>query len=367
LSCAPGEFSFEHKSLGKGHGVFFYHVIEGLKGAAKDSDDADISWDGLRTYVKKKVPATVKSLYGKDGGEQRPNDIGNLIGAPTVLAVARAGARPAADKPTPEPADPFAGTRAGQTRDDENLKTTLVWIPAGEFALGSPKEEKDRGDDEGPVDVTLARGFWLGKHEVTQSQWRAVMRNAPWSGKNDVKEGDGYPATYVSWQEALEFCRKLTEDEHQAGRLPTGWEYTLPSEAQWEYACRAGTTTRFSFGDGDSDLSDSAWFAKNAHEADEKYAHPVGQKKPNPWGLCDMHGNVCEWCRDVYATVPAKLPEGGNPSEAPAGSNHVVRGGSWGAVAGACRCAAREFERDFAKWGTVGFRLACRRLPPGPH
>jgi formylglycine-generating enzyme required for sulfatase activity len=241
---------------------------------------------------------------------------------------------------------------------------TQVWIPAGQFTLGSPSNEKSRSDDEDPVEVTVARGFWLGRDEVTQSQWKRLMQTLPWNEKAHVKEGDDFPATYVSWLDAMEFCRKLTENEHKAGRLPTNWEYTLPTEAQWEYACRAGTATRFSFGDGDSDLSESAWFVRNAQDADEKYAHAVGQKKPNRWGLRDMHGNVCEWCRDVYAKVASKdydQPEG------PHGSIHVVRGGSWGAVAGACRSAARESERDFTKWETVGFRLACRRLSPGPH
>jgi formylglycine-generating enzyme required for sulfatase activity len=231
--------------------------------------------------------------------------------------------------------------------------------------MGSPKEEKDRSEDEGPVDVNLPFGVWLGRDEVTQAQWQRFMHTPPWSGKSDVQEGDGYPATYVSWRDAAEFCKKLTEAERTAGRLPAAWEYSLPTEAQWEFACRAGEKTRFGFGDASSDLAKYGWFAVNANDAGEKYAHPVGQKKPNDWGFRDMHGNVCEWCRDLYALVPSKLPEGNDPADAPRGSNRVIRGGSWGAVAGACRCAAREYERDYARFGTVGFRLACRRSPSG--
>ena len=116
-----------------------------------------ISWDGLRTYVEKKVPATVKLLYGKDGGEQRPNEIGNLIGQPTVLAIARIGRDPP-DKLMPEPPDSFAGTREHQTREITDLKLTQVWIPAGQFTLGSPSDEKSRSDDEDPLEVTVR---WL--------------------------------------------------------------------------------------------------------------------------------------------------------------------------------------------------------------
>jgi len=147
------------------------------------------------------------------------------------------------------------------------------------------------------------------------------MNARPWFGKAYVQEDADNPAVYVSWDDAVEFCRKLSQQE--------GMGYRLPTEAEWEYACRAGTTTRFSFGDSDLPLGDYAWFDSNADRVGQDYAHPVGQKKPNPWGLYDMHGNVFEWCSDYYhekyyADSPTVDPCG--PSF---GSSHSVRGGSW--------------------------------------
>ena len=353
LSCSPGEFSFEEKSLGKGHGVFFYHVIAGLNGAARDGR-GNITWDSLAAYVRTEVPPTVQKLFGKDGGEQSPNAIGNLRGVPTVLAIARIGTRP---EPKPAPSDSFAGTRAGQLRDAGVLK--LVWIPRGDFTMGIPTNERDRFDDgrENQVQVTLTKGFWLGQHEVTQSEWQSVMQTTPWSGKKYVKEGDDYPATFVSWEDGMKFCEKLTGHERRADRIPSGWRYTLPTEAQWEHACRGGTRSRFSFGDLESDLGEYAWFNKNAGGT---YGHQVAQKKANPWGLYDMHGNVFEWCRDYYAK---ELPGGTDPEVSVAGLKllRVVRGGSWGSPARSCRSAYRGQDASFRSGG-FGFRVAL--TPP---
>ena len=217
------------------------------------------------------------------------------------LALARTTGEPMRTGDANSKPSGFEGTKAGQSRKSNGLNTPLVWIPPGDFTMGSPKDEKDRSDDENQVQVTLTKGFWLGQHEVTQAEWQRVMQTTPWSGNEDVKEGDDYPATFVSWDDAMKFCEKLTEQERSAGRLPSDWQYTLPTEAQWEYACRAGTKSRFSFGDDESDLGEYAWYGKNAGDIGEKYAHRVAQKKANPWGLYDMHGNVWEWCRDVYA------------------------------------------------------------------
>ena len=155
------------------------------------------------------------------------------------------------------PADPFDGKESGQEREDNALKMKLAWCPPGSFRMGSPLAEPGRHPDEDPVNVRLTRGFWMAKYEATQSQWRQVMGNNPshfspqGDGKFVVKGMDTsqFPVESVTWEDAMKFCRKLTESEKAAGRLPANWEYTLPTEAQWEYACRAGTATATAFGD----------------------------------------------------------------------------------------------------------------------
>ncbi len=155
------------------------------------------------------------------------------------------------------------GEKAGQVRDDNGLKMKLVWCPPGKFTMGSPLTESDRRDDEAQVEVTLTKGFWLGRCEVSQSEWKQAMGIEPWVGKGRaIIEGDDFPATFVSWDDATAFCRKLTEQERKAGRLSEDWEFALPTEAQWEWACRAGTDTKFSFGDDESKLGDYAWLSR---------------------------------------------------------------------------------------------------------
>jgi formylglycine-generating enzyme required for sulfatase activity len=207
----------------------------------------------------------------------------------------------------------------------------LVLIPPGQFTMGSPASEKVRNDNEYQVDVTISKAFYLGKTEVTQGEWRAVMGTTPWKGKEYVREGDHYAATYVNWEDAKAFCQKLGAKENVVYRLPT--------EAEWEYACRAGTTTRYSFGDDDSSLSDYAWwggFVRHGNAKDEQYAHEVGRKQANPFGLYDMHGNVWEWCADGYEEF-AKSPGGTDPLVSSGYSTHVFRGGSWCDALRVCR------------------------------
>ena len=259
----------------------------------------------------------------------------------------------------------------------------LIEIPAGGFTMGSPEDEKDRRVDEAQVAVTLTKPFGLGKTEVTQGQWKKVMGTEPWGGDVDrriiekisrsgeasltdkeretllaqavVKIDQDCPATFVSWDDATEFCKKLTEIERKAGKLKANEEYRLPTEAEWEYACRAGTTTAHSFGDDESKLGEYAWFHGNAGDAGEKYAHKVGMKKPNPWGLYDMHGNVLEWCSDWYDDP---LTGGVDPVGPEEGSNRVFRGGGWRGVPGGCRSANRFSLDPSSRCDILGFRVA---------
>ncbi len=209
--------------------------------------------------------------------------------------------------------------------------------------------------------MTLTHGFWIGKTEVTQDQWTKIMDTQPteWKTHTDLsKHGPHYPATWVSWEDATYFCERLTEFERAADRLPENWQYCLPTSAQWEYACRAATTAAFSFGDDVTLLGQFAWYNENAWNVGETYAHMVGMKKPNPWGLHDMHGNVYEWCRDWHVRVP---PSGTNP-EARLSTNQlyrVLRGGCFSEPSACCR----SFHRGWAEPGTrakdFGFRIAA--------
>jgi formylglycine-generating enzyme required for sulfatase activity len=227
---------------------------------------------------------------------------------------------------------------------------TLVWIPPGEFVMGSSQEEPGRDLDEGPqTRVRIAEGFWIGKHEVTQGQFQQVVGANPSSGG-----GTNLPVEKVNWLEAMEFCRSLSRVAEGAGNLPDGFEFRLPTEAEWEYACRAGAQTRFSHGDdpNGSELERFAWFTRNG----ESTTHPVGTKEPNPWGLHDMHGNVWEWCLDRWE---GGLPGGSitNRAVKSEGNLRVARGGSWLYEARACRSANRD---DYSAWnrcGDVGFRV----------
>jgi sulfatase modifying factor 1 len=252
----------------------------------------------------------------------------------------------------------LAGTKAGEERSFGELQMKFCWCPAGKFTMGSPADEAGRFGHEDQVDVTLTQGFWLGKTEVTQGQWKAVMSTTPWKGESYVKEDSDCPAVYVSWEDAMSFCQKLTEKERSAGRLPRDWEYTLPTEAQWEYACRAGTRTRYNFGDDADELGRYALCKENTFKIGEKYAHEVGKKLPNPWQLHDMHGNVFEWCRDWYAK---KLPGGNNPEVTTKGSYRVSRGGGWRHSAWLCRSALRNWfvPSSRSSNGHLGFRVAA--------
>jgi formylglycine-generating enzyme required for sulfatase activity len=226
----------------------------------------------------------------------------------------------------------------------------LVLIPAGEFLMGSPAGEEGRSNDEGPQHrVRISRPFYLGETEVTQEQFRSVMNTEPWKGQVWVQDNSRNAASYISHDDATEFCRRLSQRE--------GKTYRLPREAEWEYACRGGTTTQFHFGDDESRLGEYAWFDGNADSVDEDYAHPVRQKKTNPFGLYDMHGNAWEWCAHWYDSEYYASSPGTDPTGPLSGSFRVLRGGSWGSVPGIVRCAYRGGDTPVYRSSYVGFRL----------
>ena len=233
----------------------------------------------------------------------------------------------------------------GQAWMVPDLNLEMASVCPGTFTMGSPANEPGRVNDEGPqTRVTLTRAFWLGQTEVTQAQWEALMGSNPSTFK-----GASRPVEQVSWNDAMAFCRKLTERERAAGRLPKGYAYTLPTEAQWEYACRAGTTGLYA---GDGNLDDMGWYEGNSGNT----THPVGQKQPNTWGLYDMHGNVWEWCLDWYGNYPGgRVTDYAGPST---GTRRVFRGGGWGRGAAFCRSAFRFKGVPSFRFFILGLRVA---------
>jgi formylglycine-generating enzyme required for sulfatase activity len=243
-----------------------------------------------------------------------------------------------------------AGPAAPRHRVLEDLRLELIWIEPGTFAMGSPAEEPERHKAEGPrMQVTLTQGFWLGKTEVTQAQYEAVMGVNPSTFKD---AGGDAPVERVSWIDAMNFCRKLNERERAAGRLPEGYAFTLPTEAQWEYACRAGTTAAYA-----GEPNAMAWHDHNSGGT----THPVGRKQSNAWGFHDLSGNVLEWCLDWCGDYPGGAQT--DPTGPERGYYRMARGGSWRVGPGTGRSAARSGGSAGRLDYTIGFRLALGATP----
>ena len=229
----------------------------------------------------------------------------------------------------------------------------FVWIEPGSFMMGSPDSEEGRGDFEGPQhEVTISRGFYLGRYEITQGQWEAVMGTSPWSGKSYVQANPTHPAVFISWKDMQAFVHALNEAAGDS-------LYRLPTEAEWEYSCRAGTTTRWSFGDDESQLEDYAWYDANAWSIGEKYAHAVGTKLSNPWGLYDMYGNCWEWVQDWYGDYSSDNQV--DPTGPAGGSYRVARGGGFVNGARYARSAIRGNGTPARRYDYFGVRLLRTR------
>jgi formylglycine-generating enzyme required for sulfatase activity len=263
----------------------------------------------------------------------------------------------------------FAGANAGQEVTVAGIR--LCWCPPGKFTMGSPRDEPERRPGEDQVEVTLTRGFWMAKFEVTQGEWKRVMGKLPGPLTAELPEGDDFPVGNVNFPEAEAFCRRLTELAHQSRELPNNWEFQLPTEAQWEYACRAGTATATCFGDKLS--SQEANFKGKPYNGAEPgpslgRAAKVGSYPANAWGLHDMHGNTFEWCRDWYHS---RLPGGVDPdlyfAQSTAASNRtgdysrVRRGGAWTDDGWPCRSAFRLRFEPHRRYDHIGFRVVAIR------
>ncbi len=234
------------------------------------------------------------------------------------------------------------------------LSLDLAWVPPGVFDMGSPEYELFGWPDEQPQhSVTLTTGFWLSRRELTQAQWQAVMATRPWDGQEHVQPDSARPAVYISWDDAQRLVQALNAAAGDS-------LYRLPTEAEWEYACRAGTRSEWSFGDNEVYLPLYAWYYDNTWDLGLEVAQPVGTRRPNPWGLYDMHGNVYEWVQDYYGPYSSRAQT--DPNGPQVGDHRVVRGGSFPNQFLLTRSAFR----DYAVAGTghrdVGLRLVRRSV-----
>jgi formylglycine-generating enzyme required for sulfatase activity len=364
-SCGPGETSRQDPQLQ--HGVFMHSLLAGLAGKGDRNGDGYLSLDELTTFASRETKAAVRLKFS---GAQSPDDVRDCVREIRDFRLARV--RSATLEPT---GDAARKTSPAPARDLEKNVTNsigmkLTLIPAGEFVMGSPETEEGHWINDPQHRVRMTQPFYLGVYEVTQGEYGKVMgagANPSWFspgnfGKKNVRGIDTsrLPVEYVTWTEAAEFCRKLSNrpDEKRAGR-----RYRLPTEAEWEYACRAGTVTPFHFGS-----------ALNGHEAnclgDRPYGTTekgpvllrpavVGSYRPNAFGLYDMHGNVGEWCHDWYGEAYYRTAPQADPRGPDNGTYRVIRGGGSGRSAGDARSAIRNAESPSdQRSDDVGFRVA---------
>jgi sulfatase modifying factor 1 len=407
FGCCAGQKTFETKNAGGGHGVFFHYVLEGLRGQARN-EVGEVTWNRLVEYVSQKVTRETPRLLKDSAIEQTPNLIANLPGVPPVLL-------PASRKTPALLAAPFneATAKARQLEwarhlgkanfvDTNSLAMRLALVPPGTFLMGSTAAEVERAKSNSPEAkpewfayekqhrVRLTRPYYLGMHEVTVGQFRMFVDA---SGHKTDAERDGqgvgyseseaklakgpkftwknpgwpqtsdHPVVNVSWNDADAFCRWLSKRE--------GRTYRLPTEAEWEYACRAGTTTQFNCGDAEGSLhlagntGDQSFRLKHrlaplegSWDDGNAFTAPIGRFKPNAFGLYDMHGNVWEWCQDTFWQDYEALPID-NPANLAAGPARSIRGGSWNNLSWACRSAFRNADAPGYRGHDLGFRVVA--------
>ncbi len=302
------------------------HAITEIMGAPPPSERQKAIKTGVEDKAKRPERAPVK---------------------PEVKAPATTAAASAVKPEPPVAAKPSETSPPKKFTNSSGMEFLL--IPAGSFTMGSSTDDKN---EKPPHDVKIPQSFYLQTTEVTQGQWRKVMGDNP----SEFKQcGDDCPVESVSWEDAKRFIEKLNQGENTR-------DYRLPSEAEWEYACRAGTTTDFSFGDDPRKLGEYAWYDGNSNDK----THRVAAQKPNSWGLYDMHGNVWEWVEDDYHNSYSRAPADGRAwVDNPRGSRRVVRGGSWSNVAQVCRSAFRGYGAPDYRLDNLGFRLS-RSVALGP-
>ena len=341
FSCSRGEKSYEHPDLE--HGIFANFVIEAFSGKGDLDKDGEISLAEMEQYCVKKTQRFARVELGES---QTPERRGKVRGLIPLGFFASDPASPKREPPIPVPEMPTKPSHITEGQVLTNsLGMKLVLIPGGEFLMGFSGIESRYGNQRR---VHITNPFYIQTTEVTQGQWQALMGTSPWKGKRYAKEGADYAASYVSYSDAIEFCRKLSSRENVVYRLPT--------EAEWEYACRGGKQTAFSFGASSEELGSYAWH-NDIMSRPEEYAHRVGKKRPNGFGLYDMHGNVWEWCNDWYSSDYYLSSPKNDPTGPSTGSYRVGRGGGWSSSAHECRSAHVFRFQPSNRNGSLGFRV----------
>jgi len=383
LSSAQLAMASSYKSgdiVGKDllHAYAWYNVAEvsGVTNARKDREaigrqltpEQIVHAQGFSKQIFQQVSRTPPPLPSIQGGEiQELLPQGQVKGTP--VAVDKSSGLPGYVPHTGSQTSPQQHTSSatqtplfGRAYTIPRIELEMLWVRPGTFQMGSPKSElgrEFRNRDETLHTVTLTKGYWLGKFEVTQAQWRQVMGSNPSRAK-----GDKLPVEQVNWNEAMNFCRKL--NEFQEGKLPFGYQYNLPTEAQWEYACRAGTLTATGFGSSISsnqaNFNGTEPYGSASKGPNLGRTVSVGSYRPNLWGFSDMHGNAWEWCLDWQESYPTGRVV--NPIGDSNGSNRVYRGGSFVDFGISCRSAKRSWRESNFSHFNLGFRLA---LSPSPR
>ncbi|HEX7859280.1 MAG TPA: SUMF1/EgtB/PvdO family nonheme iron enzyme [Verrucomicrobiae bacterium] len=384
-NCQRIEGAGEHlgpmlRGLDVGRDGTVYAAASGCRALLKIAKDGAVTtvlrneapWSPTGVAVSGEVVYVLEYLH-TDGGDRRDwlprvRKI-SADGSSTIIAqIERVGEKESrAVQNRAEAGRSFEGAKAGEEVEIGGVK--FCWCPAGKFKMGSPTTETFHRTDEEQVEVTISKGFWMGKFEVTQGEWKRVMGTEHGEvddarRKLNAGVGERFPIYWVSYEDAEEFCRKVTQKARETGELPRRWEVRLPTEAQWEYACRAGTKTAYSFGEAMS--KEDANFGKpydgTPTGVPGSAASAVGSYPANGWGLHDMHGNVFEWCRDWYH---ARLVGGTDPLRGDIGtanrdgsSSRVRRGGAWTDKPEFCRSAVRIRFEPHRSSDHIGFRVA---------
>ena len=360
-SASAVNYSFEQAESGLS--IYTQYLVEGLRtGRADLNEDGWISVGELHEFVKGKVqevaPAMQPKIYAMEEGYQ--------------IRLAKAIVR----SPFPNSQltiGRYTATTHYFTEDlGEDSTLDMILIPSGSFEMGSPENELERQENEGSQHKVHVPTFFMGSTPVTQAQWRSVSQLP--KVKIDLKlnpsDYKGYerPVEMVSWDDATEFCARLSK--------LTGRKYRLPTEAEWEYACRAGTTTPFSFGETidsevanyqaeDEEIGETVYPGKYGQGRLGKYhgeTTPVKTFHANKWGLYDTHGNVCEWCQDEWHDSYVGARQDANSWEDPQATFRVMRGGAWSYSPRGCRSASRFTSEDISRVNLIGFRVVCE--PP---